>query len=88
MSASVAALLWHERLNQILVGTGESSYINLYIWHVHTRRLRALPLLTGNRKSGSCRVLYDPSYSEKGVLLSAARAPRAANPLDFEVCWR
>ena len=30
-------------------------------------------------------MLYDPSYSEKGVLLCAGRAPRAANPLDFEV---
>lgn len=31
------------------------------------------------------KVLYDPSYSEKGVLQAAARVPRAANPLDFEV---
>ena len=39
----------------------------------------------GNRKAGRTKVLYDPSYSERGVLLSATRAPRAANPLDFEV---
>ena len=38
----------------------------------------------GNRKVGRTKVLYDPSYSERGVLLSATRAPRAANPLDFE----
>ncbi len=31
------------------------------------------------------KVLYDPSYSERGVLQAAARVPRAANPLDFEV---
>lgn len=34
------------------------------------------------------KVLYDPSYSERGVLLAAARVPRAPNPLDFEVHLR
>lgn len=31
------------------------------------------------------RGLYDPTLSERGVLLCAARKPRAKDPLDFEV---
>lgn len=30
-------------------------------------------------------MLYDPSYSENGVLRAAARKPRAASTFDFEV---
>jgi hypothetical protein len=40
---------------------------------------------TGDRHGGVTKVLYDPSYSEKGVLMAAARKPRAASELDFEV---
>lgn len=39
---------------------------------------------TGDRKSGCPRVLYDPSFSEKGALLSVARKPRQSNPFDFQ----
>lgn len=39
----------------------------------------------GDRKGGCARVLYDPSYSENGVLRAAARKPRAASTFDFEV---
>ncbi len=28
--------------------------------------------------------MYDPTYSEKGVLLAAARVPRKADPLDYQ----
>ena len=31
------------------------------------------------------RGLYDPTLSERGVLLCAARKPRAKDSLDFEV---
>ena len=31
------------------------------------------------------RVLYNPTLSEGGVLKCAARKPRAADPLDFQV---
>ena len=31
------------------------------------------------------RVLYNPTLSEAGVLKCAARKPRAADPLDFQV---
>lgn len=31
------------------------------------------------------RALYNPTFSERGVLLCAARKPRAKDPLDFEV---
>ena len=31
-------------------------------------------------------MLYDPALSTRGALLSVRRAPRAANPFDFQVC--
>lgn len=34
------------------------------------------------------RALYDPTLSERGVLLCAARKPRAKDPLDFEVSFQ
>ena len=43
---------------------------------------------TGDRHGGVTKVLYDPSYSEKGVLMAAARKPRAASELDFEVAFK
>lgn len=56
---SVVAVQWHQRVNQIFMGTGD--------------------------KAGGCvRALYDPTMSERGVLLCAARKPRAKDPLDFE----
>ena len=54
--AGGTALLWHPKLNQILVGTTDSK--------VH--------------------VLFDPKLSHNGALLSVVKAPRVANPLDFE----
>ena len=41
---------------------------------------------TGDKAGGCVRALYDPTLSERGVLLCAARKPRAKDPLDFEVC--
>ena len=40
---------------------------------------------TGDRAGGCVRALYNPTLSERGVLLCAARKPRAKDPLDFEV---
>lgn len=40
----------------------------------------------GNRKEGWASVLYDPAVSERGALLSVARAPRQRDPFDFQVC--
>ncbi|PRP75834.1 WD repeat-containing protein 70-like [Planoprotostelium fungivorum] len=54
--ASVASILWHPKINQLVVGTSESQ--------VH--------------------VLYDPTLSTKGALLSVVKAPRAVDPNDFE----
>ena len=39
----------------------------------------------GDKAGGCVRALYDPTLSERGVLLCAARKPRAKDPLDFEV---
>jgi len=39
----------------------------------------------GDKSGGCVRGLYDPTLSERGVLLCAARKPRAKDPLDFEV---
>ena len=39
----------------------------------------------GDKSGGCVRALYDPTLSERGVLLCAARKPRAKDPLDFEV---
>ena len=47
--ASVVALAWHPKINQIAAGCGD----------------------------GAMRLLYDPSLSTKGALLSTARAPKA-----------
>ena len=40
---------------------------------------------TGDKAGGCVRALYDPTLSERGVLLCAARKPRVKDPLDFEV---
>ncbi len=40
---------------------------------------------TGDKSGGCVRGLYDPTLSERGVLLCAARKPREKDPLDFEV---
>lgn len=40
---------------------------------------------SGDRSGGCVRALYNPTLSERGVLLCAARKPRAKDPLDFEV---
>ena len=111
MGSTVAALLWHERLNQIIVGTGGgpaavSAAAHMCCWWSHTIALFITDSLcqtlqnfgqhfvnaaavffvgTGDRHGGVTKVLYDPSYSEKGVLMAAARKPRAASELDFEV---
>ena len=39
----------------------------------------------GDKQGGATRVLYSPSYSERGVLLCAHRKLRAKDPFDFEV---
>jgi hypothetical protein len=46
------------------------------------RLLLAASTYAGNRKSGGCRVLYDPSRSQRGVLVGAARLPRQPSPFD------
>jgi hypothetical protein len=48
--------------------------------------LPLLPVLSlpGNRKSGQTRVLYDTTFSERGVMVGAAKALRMASPFDFQ----
>ncbi|KAK9812868.1 hypothetical protein WJX72_004992 [[Myrmecia] bisecta] len=50
-------------------------------WHV---RLNQIFVGTGDKMTGAVRILYDPTLSEKGVLLCAGRKPRAPDPLDFQ----
>ncbi|KAL6753523.1 WD40 repeat-like protein [Haematococcus lacustris] len=50
-------------------------------WH---HRLNQIFVGIGNRKMGSTRVLYDTTYSERGVLIGAARAVRKPSPFDFQ----
>lgn len=38
----------------------------------------------GNRKAGSCQALYSTTFSERGVMLGAARAPRKPSEFDFQ----
>jgi hypothetical protein len=38
----------------------------------------------GNRKTGSTQVLYSTTFSERGVMLGAARAPRKPSEFDFQ----
>ena len=42
-------------------------------------------LTAGDNKTGAAHVLYDLNLSNRGVLLSAARKRRPANPFDFQV---
>lgn len=39
---------------------------------------------TGNRKMGGTRALYDTTFSERGVMVGASRAPRKPSPFDFQ----
>jgi len=41
-------------------------------------------LITGNKKAGSCCALYSTTFSERGVMLGAARAPRKPSEFDFQ----
>ena len=50
-------------------------------WHP---KINQILVGCGDRKSGAARVLYDPAYSTRGVLLATGRKPRPANPFDFE----
>ena len=38
----------------------------------------------GNRKAGGTRVLYDISFSERGVVGAVGRAPRTVSPFDYQ----
>ena len=40
---------------------------------------------TGDKKEGSTHVLYDPKLSERGALVSVARAPRKARAEDMSL---
>lgn len=85
----------HSRVS-VHLGTGFARQVFIWIAAAQTsRRFPAgciwLRLLTqsclqrtGDRHGGVTKVMYDPSYSEKGVLMAAARTPRAPNDLDFE----
>ncbi len=46
---------------------------------------RPAPAPAGDRKSGSTHVLYDTTFSERGVLQCVGRQPRKANPFDFQL---
>jgi hypothetical protein len=39
--------------------------------------------LQGNKRGGATHVLYDTTFSEKGVLSAVGRAPRKPNPFDI-----
>ena len=41
----------------------------------------------GDKKSGSVRVLYDTTWSTRGVVQTVGRKPRGKNPFDFQVIW-
>ena len=42
-------------------------------------------LWAGDKAGGCVRVLYDPTFSERGVLMCAGRKLRAKDPFDFQV---
>ncbi|KAF5835856.1 WD40-repeat-containing domain protein [Dunaliella salina] len=50
-------------------------------WH---HRLNQIFVGLGNRRAGSCRALYSTTFSERGVMLGAARAPRKPSEFDFQ----
>ncbi len=39
----------------------------------------------GDKKAGSVRILYDTTWSTRGVLQAVGRKPRSRNPFDFQV---
>lgn len=50
-------------------------------WH---RRLNQIFVGCGTRKAGLVKALYDTGFSERGVMLAAARQVRKPDPLDFQ----
>lgn len=50
-------------------------------WH---HRLNQLFVGIGDRKEGATHVLYDTTFSEKGILGAVARAPRKRSEFDFQ----
>jgi hypothetical protein len=44
-------------------------------------------LAAGDKKSGCVRVLYDTTWSTRGVVQTVGRKPRGKNPFDFQVIW-
>ncbi|CAL8470106.1 g9648 [Coccomyxa elongata] len=59
MPASVVAVQWHPKLNQIMLGVGD-------------------------KKAGSVRILYDTTWSTRGVLQCTSRKPRPKDAFDFQ----
>ena len=51
-------------------------------------RVRMIPggARAGDKKAGSVRILYDTTWSTRGVLQAVGRKPRGKNPFDFQVC--
>ncbi len=45
----------------------------------------ALSIPAGDKKAGSVRILYDTTWSTRGVLQAVGRKPRAKDPFDFQV---
>ena len=41
----------------------------------------------GDKKSGCVRVLYDTTWSTRGVVQTVGRKPRGKNLFDFQVSW-
>ena len=41
----------------------------------------------GDKKSGCVRVLYDTTWSTRGVVQTVGRKPRGKSPYDFQVIW-
>eukprot|EP00879_Flechtneria_rotunda_P007172 GHRR01007527.1.p1 GENE.GHRR01007527.1~~GHRR01007527.1.p1 ORF type:complete len:743 (+),score=231.29 GHRR01007527.1:361-2589(+) len=58
---------------------GMPSHVAALRWH---GRLNQIFVGVGDKRSGTTRVLYDTTFSERGALAAVGRAPRRANPFD------
>ena len=53
--------------------------------HTPWRYIVLMHRAAGDKKSGSVRVLYDSTWSTRGVVQTVGRKPRAKNLFDFQV---
>uniref|UniRef100_A0A7S3R0D4 Uncharacterized protein n=1 Tax=Dunaliella tertiolecta TaxID=3047 RepID=A0A7S3R0D4_DUNTE len=76
-----AVVFIDKRKHDIIRKVGVPGNATALGWH---HRLNQIFVGVGNRRAGSCQALYSTTFSERGVMLGAARAPRKPSEFDFQ----